>query len=384
MSKCILSKLKNAHVKHVQSASSSIFVTGLWNGEEVMVKMSLATDPEDNGLEIERKCYMFVKSTLGKLTPHLLSGINQGFCNIKDFDMKRDSDVISDYLELVTVEVDEIKETQKEEEEEVGGFTFHTSKEESSEEEEFEASSELDLALMLQLVKQKEFKHLAILPYVITPKINAPNLLEFLRKNKVNNQFAVEVAIQMAQTLSVLQDYSIQHNDLHAENIFLLQNTEPFTYNTPLKFRLTSAWKVMVFDFDRVARPIVWENTSLHSELCKELGQCNTFIAKWDWYMFLTYFIGLLEEQNVTTSLRDLVYGGSYGDITIQHYKTAVGRHAALGRACKCVATKDFRYEDTVLTKCTECHADFDRLSLVKSCQDFISEYVANPQLYLG
>src|SRR5258706_15539580 len=106
--KCILDKVSKGRLKTVQSASNSIFVEGKWNQKDVMVKLSLRTDPEDNGLEIERKMYMFVHSTLNKQTPHLLEGLEQGVCNINDWDSSLPlyRDVIAHYLELVEPEVE--------------------------------------------------------------------------------------------------------------------------------------------------------------------------------------------------------------------------------------------------------------------------------------
>ncbi len=361
------------------NASAAIFVKGILDGDEVMVKFAIESDPDDNGLEIERKMYMFVKEHLTNKTPHLLSGIKSGVCTIEE--IGKYPKLRDEYVQTVNPEIEAVLDEDESEDEGEEAGDFH--------------STTYDFDEILELTKDENLSKFRKLYYVATPFILGENLFEFIKNPKNKSiirdvTFILSITLQVAQALSVLASEKIQHNDLHAENVKITDLGTPttFRYTYPVTFELTTQYKVTIFDFDRVARPTMWQNNSIHiqnSELCRELGQCDRFIPKWDFYMFLTYFIGLLESHDIKTSLRTLCYGGGeFKDIQVEEFKTGVGKSAQLGRACKCVAVKDEVMHDTILTKCARCEADLDRLSLVTSPEDFIKQNKPNASTFVG
>lgn len=388
---CILSQLKDWKVVGgITSASDSIFVTGFLDGQEVFVKFGLTSQADDNSLEFERKTYMFINEFLKQRTPHLLPGITEGSCFIKDFPIMSKTAYKSSYDDFINVFValvnPEIELTLQEET--------------SDNEDEGDLQDEKDYTFeeILELVKEKPLDIYQKVYYIVTPKLKGSPLSDFVTnpKNKsiiALEDFQLQVACQVAQALSILADEKMMHNDLHSQNIYI--SNEPNTvlsydYNVKdnngdkynMKFKLKTNWKVTIFDFDRAHRPS-WTNLALKGELCDEVGECDQYEPNMDWYTFLTYFIGLLEQQGVHTSLRSLVYGGgTYGDIKVNNYQPKVGKDAVLGKACMCESTIDIRRGDEILMKCKKCKKNVNRLHQMMKPSQFVNQYITEPSYF--
>ncbi len=371
---CVFSRLLDWEVLNGPGVSESVLIAGVLNDKQVVVKVAFASTEEDNSLEMERNMYMFVAQKLQPKTPHLLAGMEVGACSaailFSDQDAKTTwADIARQQPEMKEV-LDELKAEESDEEEE----------EEDSEREEEE--DEMSPEELLSLIESDDrLERLKMIYYVVTPRLKGVSLKDFLENPKNSSfykdpNFAMDVSFQVAQALCVLDDSKIRHNDLHVENIYVQaqQKTESTEYKFPAKFVTESKFHVTIFDFDRTAFPSKYRNSGLASELCEEEGQCDSFVKNWDWYTFLTYFIGLLEHLRVKTTLLREVYGND-ADIQVNNFAVSKGKDASLGKACICteLSTKISK-DGRVSVQCAHCEVDVNRLELMRSPCEFFAQ----------
>lgn len=397
MKKCILSRLENVKTIQSSGASESFLVSGKLESINVVVKFALKSDEDDNSLEIERKMYMYVKEELSKWTPNLLPGIESSHCSIEIFkNSKINEKIKQQWAILVNPEIDTIEEKMKRERKQqkenikpkLHKNSFHgdidddeseSESEISESESEEESGSELDEertweeAMALIENSPKEYSKLTKIYYIVTPKMNGIELYDFLesKENKLDESMLVEIAIQVAQVLSVFDKFKIKHNDLHPKNIFIeiLDKPKLIEYHYPIDFTLHTRFKITVFDYDKLSFvKKLGRNTTLASELCVAQGICDKYIANFDWYTFLTYLIGIVESNNVLVPNLRRIYG-SNAKIQVKNFEVEKMKDSALGYACVCTEVTNGRN-----AVCTQCHEDIQRLSMMISPNEFIIE----------
>ena len=81
------------------------------------------------------------------------------------------------------------------------------------------------------------------------------------------------VLYQIVHALTILANVKLQHNDLHVDNILILQHEEPQTFkygDTSIK----TIYQVLIFDWDMAWSPYIGENKKL-IYMCEEYGICG-------------------------------------------------------------------------------------------------------------
>ncbi len=385
---CVLSKLKNWKVIPSNGASESFFISGILEKDEVMVKFALRSPKDDNSLEIERNFYMYVTKHLVELTPHLLGGLFVGSCSIETFSLLKNKIEVEklkeEWVTLADPEIDLIQDKEKENrtpKHKNSYDNYNSDSEFDSSGSESESNSEQDdfqehkkelihkersfiQASKIILSNPKKYTNLDKVYFVVTPKLKGVNLSKFIKDSENKNEisspnFALEIALQLAQVLTIFENKEIRHNDLHTENIFIEVLAEPrlFTYIYPFEFKVLTKYKITIFDYDKLSfRSHGWVNKGLETDpLCKEIGECDEFVKNADWYMILTFLIGLLESVGIGVTPLRIAYN-SKELIDIKNFKVEKDKDAALGRACMCKEVKK------ISKTCNICHKNIIKL----------------------
>ncbi len=123
-----------------------------------------------------------------------------------------------------------------------------------------------------------------------------------LNYSKHNYEFW-NILFQITAACYTMSLSKMNHNDLHASNIFIQELNEPevfIYYMNDIKYKILTKFKVLIFDFDRSYVEFLGENKFLKGSLCKKNQQCNEFIENKDiiklfCYIFKRYF---LDERN--------------------------------------------------------------------------------------
>ncbi len=388
MKKCILLRLSNSKLLNTNGASESFLVEGKLQDKEVIVKISLRSEEDDNSLEVERKMYMYVKEELSKWSPHLLSGIESGQCNINILNDSKISNKIKEaWTDLVNPEIDVIedkiklkrksqKENQKPKHKNSGDIDDYEDDSEYSASEHSDTDDDIshdrswEEAMALIENSPKDYQDLNKLFYIVTPKMQGENLFQFLEKKEITTEIASnEISLQVAQALSVFEKFKIKHNDLHLENIFIevLKEEILLKYQYPFEYELKTKYKITIFDYDKVSFRKKWRNTTLASELCESQGICDTFVKNFDWYTYLTYLIGILEDHSIVITELRRVYGGN-NPINIKTFETKKMVDSALGYACICTEVS----KSSRAVVCKQCNINILRLQRMIGPTEFI------------
>jgi serine/threonine protein kinase len=293
---------------------------------------------------------MLVRNELSTLTPHLLAGLEAGECTVADI-LNAPDGVQIEWESLVSHQPEirdvtaglELGNEEEEDEEESESDTDSEQETDSEDETESKLYSPVELQT---LIKKHRIRRLERIGYVVTPKLEGQPLREFVldKRNKqhiFDSKFVWDVTFQVAQALSVFESKGIMHNDLNDQNVFIQVLSHPTIhhYIYPKEMTTTNSVQVCIIDFDRASWPIKFRNKMLGSnrELCKRIGQCASFIPKYDFYMFLTFFIGLLETVTTRqTKLRE-IYGSKDEIQVIGPYVPEKNSDASRGRPCQCV-----------------------------------------------
>lgn len=95
------------------------------------------------------------------------------------------------------------------------------------------------------------------------------------------------VLYQIVHALTILGKFKLQHNDLHTDNILILQHEEPQTFKYD-HISIDTIYQVLIFDWDMAWSPYIGENKKL-IYMCEEYGICGegNFNKYFDLYTFI-------------------------------------------------------------------------------------------------
>ena len=108
--------------------------------------------------------------------------------------------------------------------------------------------------------------------------ITFANLLREMRD--VDNTPLFPVLFQIAAGCYAMSLSKMVHNDIHDGNIFLEKFKTPKTFFYIIngkEYKITSNYKVFIYDFDRSYCPRFGDNTYLDEYACEDVGQCNIY-----------------------------------------------------------------------------------------------------------
>jgi len=120
------------------------------------------------------------------------------------------------------------------------------------------------------------------------------------------NEFAA-VLFQLFFTLQVFAEVGLAHNDLHSDNVMVVEATEqPETnyYQVVDKiYRVTTRMQVHIFDFDRSAKlATTFDDTQIiNNELvghCARFGQCNAINTNVELYVLAASIFAVAKSNN--------------------------------------------------------------------------------------
>jgi len=106
------------------------------------------------------------------------------------------------------------------------------------------------------------------------------------------------VLFQILYTLTVFQEVGLQHNDLHAGNVFVDELATPIEYSYRVDadtYRLKTRLMARLYDFDRASKVATTysdcsvDNTFLVSDACGRQGQCPKLDAKADLFRLVAF-----------------------------------------------------------------------------------------------
>jgi len=128
----------------------------------------------------------------------------------------------------------------------------------------------------------------------------------WLNKNYSNHTYEFwNILFQIVYACYIMSLSKMNHNDLHASNIFIqeLDEDEVFLYYiNEEKYYILTKFKVLIFDFDRSYVEFLGKNKMLNGSLCQKSQQCNRFVENKDiiklfCYVFKRYFIDTKNED---------------------------------------------------------------------------------------
>lgn len=113
------------------------------------------------------------------------------------------------------------------------------------------------------------------------------------------------ILFQIVYACYIMSLSKMNHNDLHASNIFIqeLDEKQVFLYYiNEEKYYILTKFKVMLFDFDRSYVEFLGKNKMLNTSLCQKGQQCNKFVENKDviklfCYVFKRYFLNNKNED---------------------------------------------------------------------------------------
>jgi hypothetical protein len=375
MTKKFLKVIDNISILENLTRAEQIVVEGdvprnLLETQKVVVKFQFppTNDDNNNSFEVERGLHMMVTNEMSSKTSHLLIGLESDNIAITEFSKLP-------FNENETFQSAWAKLVQKQPE------IMNSS-------DEFHQMSAIELQKNIR--SNNKLLRLRQMQYFVVPQVTGFPLSEILQNNKYSKllndpDFSVHIAFQVAQVLCVFEEYKIRHNNLTLEHIFVEVLNEPTTIieTFPVAFQYQSQYRVTMTDFQYVGSEY-FQNRNLSQEKCDSEGTCSTFVRFWDWYTFLTYFIGLLERKKADTTLLRAFYGGHNSPIKLNEYAVNVVNVKSdmdVGKACVCVESKTKKNPaGNVVVQCIRCKVDIDRLSLMKSPELFVQEYIGKVQ----
>ncbi len=312
---CILKNIQNVEnidkLNNGKPLIDNLVISGMIKNQKIVAKLTPSSCENKNGLETERKLYMYIANHMIQETPHMLEGLYVGKCGLIGFLKMKNipSTTKSIFLSIFKNKYDQ--------------YLFDDT----------------------CVAKNKEY-----INYIITPKITGVFLYDFLTmEQKIIKKQNLEVvfAMQMAQALCVFTKHGFIHNDLHLGNIFVVKHLQPITfkYHFPFKFEITTQYQCIIYDYDFASCSNIknTSNDSIH---------LNFFKYNWDWYLFLTHFIYVLQETNKKSSLS--TFFPNIFDIPRESEE--VGKNVVFGYALKCVEMEEkhctvIEYDDETLQK---------------------------------
>ena len=295
-------------VKNKASVSHSVVVYGALNDDlfpdsptrNVVLKLALPSEPSDNSLEVERKMYGLVHELLKSETPHLLEGLYEGTCtdeSILDmkFSEKRSERTL--YEQWAGLRLERI-------------YSSFTLAQRQRWTEELAQSNTAWSFQNVAFLANMAFP-MSTVSFVVTPKMAGMSLAAFLEKRgaDLTAEEFIEIAVQIAQCLAVLEKHRISHHDLHFGNIWireLPEGPELVVYSYPKpppgqeNYSVLSRFRVTIFDFDRASGDGLY-NTRLapDGEFCSFYGSCNDFVHNYDWYTVLSWFREMQTDESI-------------------------------------------------------------------------------------
>lgn len=345
-------------INESSSASATVILQAMFGENTFFVKMANDSLPNDNSLEIERKIYQLIKDEFVNLSPHFLAHIAIGeqsdeyILQMKNSQRKDESELYKKWikcrLKAIENHIDDRRTWRK-----------------------IKKSSKMTKTKLAEyFYRNEEWKNMyRTIHYLVTPKMKGLPLDKFMEKNKdsLKSEDLHEIAVQVAQALSVLSFKKVMHNDFHAGNVYIDEKDDQdiIRYRYPKPGYLKSRYFVDIFDFDRSAAPNLY-NRGLEY-YCAHFGQCNTFQPKFDWYTFLSHMILLGELYSLDISEFRKILGNLYEKTDVVGSK--IGVNAFFGLPCKCTV-----FEGPHCEKCER----FEAPDLISPTEYFTTNIYSN------
>jgi len=308
-------------VQETETASASVFVFGRLrsgvipnvHGDDVVLKLSLASTEDNNSLEIERKIYMYIHNKIVPESPHLLEGLYESECTdtaIVAYNTSKDPAERSLFKTWQKLRMKVLMKT----------FSEQEQKDMRSKTRELYGkynTENLMLAYKIILPPTKVY-------FIVTRKMSGIPLRVLLSDPKTKMELSetdlMEIILQVAQALAVLEFHKINHHDVHYGNIFVdvLATPRKITYSNFPKptsgqtpYSITSRYFVTLFDFDNASGAGL-VNTFLTHHRCQQVAMCNEFVSNFDWFRFLGQFRQYWERKGMAVPPRvmDLFHHG--------------------------------------------------------------------------
>ncbi len=322
---------QNINVKTLDVQTTGLFAETKYHDNICFLKLHNGPIRGDNSTDIEDDFYSIIETTLKKETPHFLLATARGGC-----DYKFVIDMLSESQKYIFLKKWKLAR---------GYYLYITAEERESQiyiKEIKKFKNKMFDFLEWVYLNSPRKAELYDINYFITPKLQ--NLVQFIKKG-LPNGFDLQIAIQVAQALSICAKHQIMHNNLLPQNIYISE--EPgsiisykfFTPNKKLiEFTLETSFIAFIgnFEFGFFRQP----NERLNL-LCSKMGRCNKYTINLDWFTFLSSFVNLLEENGISTQLRTYI-GGQYGGVI------------------PCIIEQD------------KCHIDYETLDLMVTPLEFV------------
>lgn len=106
---------------------------------------------------------------------------------------------------------------------------------------------------------------------------------------KQKAKFTRDVSLQVAYTLEAMRELQFMHNDLHIDNVFVHEGENKFLYRLNGK-KFYSPYFVRIYDFDHSSVQSLPANTLLYGRNCLVGFECNDYIPKLDWFIYLDWY----------------------------------------------------------------------------------------------
>ena len=232
------------------------------NPKEIIIKLTLDDPPDNNSLSVERAVYRTIVPELLKEVPHLVGYIDDFYCtdikkNLRrmcrdeSLDLKRRMDLAEIYYQLSMIKNGKRYENKKYDEKKI-------------------------YILLTERAPGYSVGHWM-----------ESSLYKYFYEDKDRWEFERDVSLQVAITLKEMAKKKLMHNDLHMGNIYVEKLPRfklPYTVNDK---EIYTEYFVRIFDFDHSSVEGVIRNTYLDKIMCTQFGECNKFLAKWDWFTYL-------------------------------------------------------------------------------------------------
>jgi len=337
MSRCVLNKVLSTHefkVLDKDSASQSIIVlTSSLETKPVpaVLKLTLAPTTSDNGLEVERELYTYVRDELQYWSPHFLVPYATGHCSddpILDFaksSNKSKRALFNEWIQLRSTFISK----------KVSDATWSRIGKDAK-----KAKMTVPAYLCFNDPEWKSKLHDVY--FVFTPKMGGMTLQDFLQQGAdVIPTCAIrDLMIQFSQALSVLAMRKVMHQDLHFGNVFVTTHAKPVTisYRYPKPASLETRQELVIYDWDRGYFPKGSTNRTLDQKYCEPYGECNRYQANFDWYTVLSHFIDTSEKtKHFDASEPRKVLGKFYSPYSKVVKK---GQDGWFGLPCTCIVAR--------------------------------------------
>ena len=297
------------------------------NPRKVVLKITLGDVDKNNSLSVERRIYSEIVPIMLKKSPHFVKYID-------DFLLPGFKKTLSSI----------VKGEDKTNRYEAAEILYQIGKIEKS--NRYSKSSNSDIHMLI--IERAPGK-------TLEDWLDSSLYKKFFTE-KQKKQFDMDIAMQVAYTLSIMAEEKVMHNDFHNANLYVVEREKtrlPYQINGK---SFSSKYFVYFFDYDHSSVENKIENTYLTNAMCAKFGECNHFTPKWDWFTFLDEYCYHAEDTVLKQLFPDWEMFTD-GEV----FRNVKGARPHRGRACICI-DKD----------CSGCKVSSKLLNRITSLEDFM------------